>query len=98
MMLPHRLYPFLINYVLLRLQWFVQTTHYLDNHQSATNEYRVWSAGIVMALVIIMKRTGIRSVFNINAFRIMFTCLCLEKNQCEHLVGLMDNSLRSVIC
>lgn len=50
-----------------------------------------------MALVIIMKKTGTHSVFDVNAFEIMFTYLCLEKNQREHVVGLMDKSLRSVI-
>ena len=47
-----------------------------------------------MALVTIMKKTGIQSVFDINAFQVMFTYLCLEKNQREHIVGLMETPLR----
>ena len=50
-----------------------------------------------MALVTIMKKTEIRSLFDVNAFQVMFTYLCLEKNQREHIVGLMETSLRSVI-
>ena len=75
----------------------MQAIEYLGDHQSTANEKRVWSAGIVMALVTIMKKTGIQSVFDINAFKVMFTYLCLEKHQREYIVGLMEAPLKSVI-
>ena len=84
-------------YTIQHLQWFTQTIEYLGDQQSEANEKRVWSAGIVMALIAVMKRTRIQSVFNINAFQVMFTYLCLEKTQREYIVGLMENTLRSVI-
>ena len=74
----------------------MQTIEFLGNYQSADNEKRVWSASIVMSLVTIMKKTGIHSVFDINAFQVMFTYLCLEKNQREYIVGLMDTPLRYI--
>lgn len=76
----------------------MQIIEYLGSkYQNVTNDIRVWSAGIVMALVTIMKKTAIQFMFNIDAFKVMFTYLCLEKNQREHVVGLMDNPLRSVM-
>ena len=66
-------------------------------HQSDANQNRVWTAGIVMALVTIMKKTGIQSGFGINIFNVMFTYLCLEKNQREYIVGFVEPSLKSVI-
>ena len=75
----------------------MQSIEYISNHQNTADENRVWSAGIVMALVTIMEKTEIQSVFDINAFQIMFTCLCLEKNQREYIVGLLEPSLKSVI-
>ena len=66
-------------------------------HQSDADQNRVWTAGIVMALVTIMKKTGIQSGFGINAFNVMFTYLCLKKSQREFIVGLMEPSLKSVM-
>ena len=73
----------------------MQTIESIGYHQSDAADKRVWSAGIVMALVVILEKTKIQSAFNIGAFKVMFTYLCLEKNQCEYIVSLLESSLRS---
>ena len=87
------------NYVCIYVcfQWFIQTIQCIGCHQSDAANKRIWSAGIVMALVVILEKAKVQSAFNIGAFKVMFTYLCLEKNQCEYIVSLLETSLRLVV-
>ena len=70
---------------------------YVDEHYNDENYLRMWSANVVMALVTVIRKTGI-GVLKDSVMQLIQCYLCLEKHQCKFMVSKMDESVRSVYC
>ena len=74
----------------------METIQYVGEHQDTDKHIRMWSAKVVMALVTIIRLTGIKYSHDSNIAQIMLSYLYLEKDLCKYVVNQMDESVRSV--
>ena len=58
----------------------------------------MWSAKVVMALVTIIRKTGIKLSNRYNIIQVMLSYLYLEKGLCKYVLEEMEMFLRLVVC
>ena len=68
---------------------------YVGEHHNDENYLKMWSANVVMALLTVIRKTGV-GVLKDNIMQIINHYLFLERNLCRFLVSQMEQSIRSV--
>lgn len=74
----------------------MNTVNDVNELQNGDYNRRVWCASVIIALAIIIRKTGVPPSHDHNTLQVMFPILCLETPQRKYIADLLDDCLRFI--